>query len=297
MDLDIETAADEEEENPGGFLRVNDDDDDNNGIEDRNDPGPTVGEDDLLMLTVTADGTLEGTLTLDVVSGGSRIELYDSPDRSYPVTLPQSWTLGGLPKTFSVIYYVEGLAISTAVGDVGLELTFNGGAGVCMDRVNLTVYDLDLKEVSFYGVGSRTLHRDTDGTLYSDPHWQDNSSPFSGTAPHVLIDTRMSDALQSQTRIPRDGGHLNGHPLEMEIPSGSSGYPNTGNGLISSKDGRLRPEWGMQQATPMPTDVTVMKFKNANGSPMLVTHPGTGQVASDWSLVGIGPGQYRWDPF
>jgi len=138
-------VAGADEETPGGFLCVNDDDDDNNGIADKDDPGPTVGEDDLMAVTVTADGRLEGTLTLSAISGASMVKLYENPDRSTPVTLPQSWPLLGLQKTFTITYYAEGIAPSTATRDVGLSLTFAGAGGPCDDTVKLTVIDVEVE--------------------------------------------------------------------------------------------------------------------------------------------------------
>jgi hypothetical protein len=62
-------------------------------------------------------------------------------------------------------------------------LEFNSIAGTfCEDRVKITVCDIDLTEVSFHGVGKYNLHRDTDGMFYSNPHWQDNSTPPDGDA-------------------------------------------------------------------------------------------------------------------
>jgi len=147
LDLALSGLPDTYEETPGGFLCVNDDDDDNNGVADKDDPGPTVGEDDLVPITVTADGRLDGTLTLGMLAGGSRIKLYENPDRSTPVTLPQSWPLLGLQKTFTVTYYVEGIAPSAAARDAGLSLSFAGAAGPCDDTIRLTVYSLQTANV------------------------------------------------------------------------------------------------------------------------------------------------------
>mgnify|MGYP000411580067 CR=1 FL=1 len=182
IQLDFGAVADENEEDPGGFLCLNDDDDNGDGVPDKDETAPTTGEDDLVPLTITADGTLNGTLTLSVASSATRIKLYDNPDRSSPVTLPATWELGGLPKTFYVTLYVEGVNTSLAARDVELFLSFDGPGGICADIVNLTVYDFQLKEVSYSGGTYRKLRRDTDSMAYSAPHWQDNSAPLDGDA-------------------------------------------------------------------------------------------------------------------
>jgi len=174
-------VAGADEETPGGFLCVNDDDDDNNGVADKDDPGPTIGEDDLVPITVTADGRLDGTLTLSAVSGASAFKLYENPDRSMPVTLPQSWPLLGLQKTFTVTYYVEGIAPSATTRDVGLSLTFAGAGGPCDDTVKLTVIDFKLKALSFSSDHGLMLDNNTDfeptGTAFAEPEWLPGSTP------------------------------------------------------------------------------------------------------------------------
>lgn len=142
--MSFQALVDDQEVEPGGFLCVNDDDDDDSGVPDRNDTDPTPNEDDLRGLSITADGTLVGTLTLSAVSGGNRIRLWENADRSNEVTLPKTWTLQGLPKTFFVTLYVEGIAPSVAARDVELRLRFEGDDGPCEDVVRLTVVQVDL---------------------------------------------------------------------------------------------------------------------------------------------------------
>jgi hypothetical protein len=183
IDLDFGAVSDNDEEDPGGFLCVNDDDDNGNGVPDKDEAGPTVGENDLVPLTIVVNGEQTGTLTLDAISGANRVKLYENPDRSNPVSLPQSWPLLGLPKTFAVTLYVEGVDASAAVRDVEFLLEFNSIAGTfCEDTVLLTSYQLWLKEVHFAGLKNRKLRRDTDSMPFSAPHWQDNSSPPDGDA-------------------------------------------------------------------------------------------------------------------
>jgi len=145
VDLDVEGVDEELEEDPGRFIWVNDDDDDENGTPDKDDTGATAGEDDLVGLAVTADGSMVGTLTLQVVSGATRIRVYENANRSNPVTLPQSWELDGLLKTFTVTYYVEGVVASTSVRDVELALTLDGPGVNCEDKVKLTVLDVEIE--------------------------------------------------------------------------------------------------------------------------------------------------------
>ncbi len=182
VDLEIEGLSEDDEEDPGAFVGVNGDDDDENGTPDKDDAGPTTGEDDLVSLTVVADGSLTGTLTLSVAAGAGRIKVYESADRSNPVTLPQSWDLAGFPKTFTAVYYVEGVPASSTLRDVEFDLVLGGTSVVCQDDVKLTVIGGDLKEVGFSGGRCRKLYSDDGSLPYSAPHWQDNSSPPDGDA-------------------------------------------------------------------------------------------------------------------
>jgi hypothetical protein len=129
-------------------------------------------------------------------------------------------------------------------------------------------------------------------------------SPFDSAAPHVVIETKVSSAIQSQTRVPKNGGFSTGHPSEYVE---NLDYPNTGNGLIASRDGRLRGELrfpkdanGQSIAVPMDPEVTVMRFKNADGTPKTVTNSATNQSASDWVLKERVPGDpsqgFVWEP-
>lgn len=114
-----------------------------------------------------------------------------------------------------------------------------------------------------------------------------DGSSFSAGAPHVLMETRMTNTLSDQTRIPKSGGYLDGDPLEHELTGPSALYPNTGNGMIASKDGRLRPEWYMETPTNMPPNQTFMRYRNPDGMPLSVTVEidGIPVTASDWMMV------------
>jgi hypothetical protein len=127
-----------------------------------------------------------------------------------------------------------------------------------------------------------------------------DGSPFSGLRGHVTIETKMTPAIQGQTRIPKNRGFATGSPGECVE---NLAFPNTGNGMIPSRDGRLRPEWrlprnpdGSSVRVPMPAEQTVMKFKGADGSPQAITVGG--RTASTWKLVPDASTEsgYRWDP-
>jgi hypothetical protein len=139
VDLTFDAVPNDEETNPGGFLCVNDDDDNDNGIPDMNEPGPTVGEDDLVPLTVSVSGDWDGagTVTLSCEAGCSRVRFYGNPDRTNPVTLPLMWTVPTpeLPATL----YVEGYERSLAPRDVELKALYTGDGGPCEDHVKITV--------------------------------------------------------------------------------------------------------------------------------------------------------------
>ena len=95
VDLDFGGVPDNDETDPGGFLCLNDDDDNGNGVPDKDEPGPTAGENDLKALTVSIDPALTGTVTLSAIAGATKIKLYENADRSNPVTLPKVWTVPG----------------------------------------------------------------------------------------------------------------------------------------------------------------------------------------------------------
>lgn len=65
-------------------------------------------------------------------------------------------------------------------------------------------------------------------------------------------------------------------------------YPYTDNGFAASLDGHLTPEWRLCGATVMEPDVTTMSFKNADGSPRVVSLGGAGS-SDRWILRRIDP--------
>ncbi len=141
LNLEYVGVTEANEENPGGFLCVNDDDDNNNGALDKDEPGATMGEDDLHAMSLNA-GNLDAsvTVTLSAVSGGSKIKVYENPDRTMPVTLPKPWPGDSVP----AIVYVEGIAASASARDVELLLEAMGPSEACEDRIRLSVINVSL---------------------------------------------------------------------------------------------------------------------------------------------------------
>ncbi|MCG3129646.1 MAG: hypothetical protein FLDDKLPJ_00380 [Phycisphaerae bacterium] len=123
-----------------------------------------------------------------------------------------------------------------------------------------------------------------------------DGSPFNAGSPHVILETQMTQNLRDSAKIPRHGGYLDGSGNEFQIPQGSRKYPNTGNGLISSTDGRLRPESYMSTATAMPEQATFMRIRNPDGSPKVISV--NGHSASEWKLIidPDDPEKLKWVP-
>jgi len=172
-DLTFLGVSEEQEENPGGFLALNDDDDNENEILDKDETGPTAGEDDLRSLTLSVPLELEGTITLSCTSGCSKVKLYENANRTNPVSLPQSWTVPGEP--FPKVFYVEGFAPSARMRDVSLKVAFEGEGGPGEDPVKLTVIDVQLRALTFTSDHGLMLDNNIDyeptGTLFGEPEW------------------------------------------------------------------------------------------------------------------------------
>jgi len=153
VDLNFDAVLDDQEVNPGGFVCVNDDDDNDNNMPDKDETTPTMGESDLVPLTIALSGgwTGQGTVTLSCEAGCNRVRLYEEMNRSStnnpsmlgPVSLPVCWsaTQGGcrpwseLPRTL----YAEGLSPSTMLRDIELKALYTGQNGPCEDHLKLTV--------------------------------------------------------------------------------------------------------------------------------------------------------------
>ena len=141
VELTFDSVSEADEENPGGFLCLNDDDDNDDGTADKDDVGPTTGEDDLRALVIdVAGGLTEGTVELSITEGADKVTVYENPDRSSPVTLPDSWEVNELPVTL----WVEGVETSLAPRDVQLKADYTSLDGSCADQVYLTVIQVDL---------------------------------------------------------------------------------------------------------------------------------------------------------
>ena len=117
------------------------------------------------------------------------------------------------------------------------------------------------------------------------------NSTFAADRPHVIIETQMTSRMKDRTAIPRSEGYANGDPLEVRY---DGEYPYTGNGMIASRDGRLRPEWRLREATEMAPDTSVMRFRNPDGTPLRVSIGSSS--ASDWRLVQVGEADFDWIP-
>ncbi|MFY9374777.1 MAG: hypothetical protein WAQ74_00560, partial [Kiritimatiellia bacterium] len=148
IDLDIDTnfdalisdADESTEESDGGVVGLNLDDDNGNGTADKDDTGSVIGENDLEPITLTRDPpTLSsGMLTLEAISGGNKIKVWEAVTKGTEVSLPKVWTIG--TDTIPAMLYVEGVQISgVSPRDVGLRLVYENSATICDDQIVLTV--------------------------------------------------------------------------------------------------------------------------------------------------------------
>ncbi len=139
------------EEDPGAFMMLNDDDDNDNGRPDLEDvppggaTGSVTGEDDLLpvLLGRIPDTVTKGLLTLEVLAGGAKIEVWEQPTKGRRIELPRIWDLEA--EIVPDMVYVEGVEVSDVSRDVELQLTYTGqDSSTHDDRAKLTVVDLEL---------------------------------------------------------------------------------------------------------------------------------------------------------
>jgi len=159
VDLDIVGTTEATESYPGAFVVLNDDDDDSSETEDRDDPGPVVGEDDLrcIMISRNAQEVTAGQLCLEATNGADRIKVWTTAEKAQEVALPATWTLPG--ETPPATLWVEGCELSGAVRDVGLRLTWLiGGSPRAYDDVSATVYFLQIVEAHDHIVPESTLN-------------------------------------------------------------------------------------------------------------------------------------------
>ena len=87
---------------------------------------------------LTSQPNVGQTVTLELLQGAGRIQLYHDPDGASPADVFGQALQA--PKT----YYVQGIDGSAALGDVELRLRFHDGDPLCEDRVNLTMFKVDL---------------------------------------------------------------------------------------------------------------------------------------------------------
>jgi hypothetical protein len=129
-------------------------------------------------------------------------------------------------------------------------------------------------------IGGMTTASDFVERLRLDYH----GSPFSEGEAFAVINTKVNTSIASNARVPKQGG-FGGGSGDMSY---ADDYPYVGNGFAASRDGNLTPEWRVQNASQMPADVTVISFKNADGSPRVVT---VGQAGSSdrWVLRQVDP--------
>ncbi|MBL0871367.1 MAG: hypothetical protein IBJ18_12415 [Phycisphaerales bacterium] len=123
-----------------------------------------------------------------------------------------------------------------------------------------------------------------------------DGSPLSSNEPYAVLKTSLTAAAAGIVKIPvrelPPGADPNRYTLQSDLP------PFTGNGFAGSLDGHLTPEWKVARF-PGPPDVTIMRFKNADGSPRQVSMAQAG--ASDrWVLKQNDPNNpllgYHWEP-
>lgn len=112
---------------------------------------------------------------------------------------------------------------------------------------------------------------------------------------YAVIQTRVNTAGAANTKIPKTPEYATGNGNEYIPPLDSRQYPFTGNGFTASRDGTLTPEWSMSE-TGMDPDVTIISFKNPDGSPRTVGIGGAG--SSDRWILRSNPGSptgYIWE--
>lgn len=131
----------------------------------------------------------------------------------------------------------------------------------------------------FFARQSDLVDANNAGALIDRLRLDYHASPFTAGESYAVIETKMSASLAGQTQIPRNAGYGGSY---------EGTFPYLGNGFAASKDGHLTPEWRMPNATPMDAEVTVISFKNADGSPQTVSLGGAG--SSDRWVLRTDPG-------
>ncbi len=126
-----------------GYVALNADDDNNNGIADNaTSENPVAGENDLVSISLSKTGPNQGTITLSF--DASKVKVWLDPTKT--TVSPNSWDLTQVNLPTDPLY-VEGIAVSTSVQDVELELTWTGSGGTPDPAtVKATVVDVQLTE-------------------------------------------------------------------------------------------------------------------------------------------------------
>ncbi len=131
------------EEGDGWFVGVNQDDDNTNCAPDWMEAGIVADENDLIPIFLNPDPALKsGSLTLEAVSGGDKIQIWKTAERGEPVPLPMTWYPGH--GTIPPVRYVEGTNASDNLKDVQLRLTYRLDSGEHSATSFLTVIKVDL---------------------------------------------------------------------------------------------------------------------------------------------------------
>ncbi len=110
-----------------------------------------------------------------------------------------------------------------------------------------------------------------------------SGSPFFEGEAFAVIETKGAGIANNAT-VPRSSGFGGDVPGE---------YPYIGNGFAASLDGHLTPEWKVNSATVMEPDVTVMSFRNADGSPQTVQ---IGELSGDKWVLRANGNAFFWEP-
>jgi len=199
-DLDIGDVPDADEITVGAWMTYNGDDDNENATPDRDETGTVTGEDDLVAITLdTGPDDLNGAwVTLSATQGSSKIKVWENATKGTQVNLPKTWNMP--TDTVPATLYVEGYTTSGSVRDVTLQLEYGYWMDtVTSDNINITVLDVNVKEVSFSGDNYHDVSVDTGGT-YSAPHWQDNSTPLDGDA-NDAVDIKYPACFTRNTKM------------------------------------------------------------------------------------------------
>ena len=127
------------------------------------------------------------------------------------------------------------------------------------------------------------------------------ASPFSDAGAHAVLEGPASPSIVARSGIPVRQGSMGTPPPAgyVGVPTDLANPPFTSNGLPASLDGRVMAEMRMSQPTAMTPDVTILRFRNHDGSPLTVSLGQAG--ASDRWVLRMqldlnGVPRYSWEP-